>query len=202
MKRTSLQKRVLCHIATTEKPLFSTVVSEPEKEEAPSFLVTGCGLRNLASLQEALQLDEHFKLKQLYNAQEREGEYYSTSSTSSSNIIETELTKSDSSGTQTNASLAESDGSKTKRKLMYLMGLHELDEDEEENVEELEKLPIGLQEPILTTSTAMRNAQRYLRSHNIFKFFEFIIAHMLSALPGMYSKFQEGYKEFLPFYIF
>lgn len=41
-----------------------------------------------------------------------------------------------------------------------------------------------IEEPPKTTE-AMRQAQRYLRVHKIFELFQFLIAHLLSVLPGM-----------------
>lgn len=34
------------------------------------------------------------------------------------------------------------------------------------------------------TSETMRQAQKYLRTHKIFEFYQFLIAHLLSAVPG------------------
>lgn len=35
------------------------------------------------------------------------------------------------------------------------------------------------------TSEAMKHAQRYLRMHKIFELFQFLTAHLLSAVPGL-----------------
>lgn len=77
-----------------------------------------------------------------------------------------------------------------KRKLEYLMGITGVDEFQlPERKPDLEE--IIYEEPfeeILTGATAaMRQAQKYLRMHRIFEFFQFLITHLLSKTPGIYS---------------
>lgn len=73
------------------------------------------------------------------------------------------------------------------QKLQYLMGLEQTDEyqpcDIKKDLEEIiyeEAEP----EPISSASIAMKQAQKYLRVHKIFEFFQFLITHLLSATPG------------------
>lgn len=57
---------------------------------------------------------------------------------------------------------------------------------DEEGFEEVAeaKLKEKVEEEGLEMTEAMRRAQRYLRSHRIFEIFQFLIAHLLGALPG------------------
>lgn len=66
------------------------------------------------------------------------------------------------------------------------MGIAGVPLEEEACSEEWEqrKFQEELEERPPKTTEAMRQAQRYLRSHKIFEFFQFLIAHLLSVLPG------------------
>lgn len=88
-----------------------------------------------------------------------------------------------------------------KRKLEYLMGLTTVDEyptaERKQDLQEIiyeepiEDLPTGV-------SIAMREAQKYLRIHRIFEFYQFLITHLLSASPGKKIHiFDDVYHKFL-----
>lgn len=67
------------------------------------------------------------------------------------------------------------------------MGLEVADEEEGETVEmqQIEEVKKKKRE-FSGTTESMKQAQKYLRVHRIFEFFQFTISHMLSALPGKY----------------
>lgn len=180
-----MQNRLITHIKTEGKPLFDTVLSEPATKAAPSILVTGFGLRNIASLQEALEAEEHLKLKQIYRTQEKG----SITSSDGSKISISTVASSGSSAkragstseTQTDVSLE----SKQKSRIKYLMGLG-ADGEEEACTADLDiaVLQPALEHTEAPMSDAMKRAAKYLRVHKIFEFYQFIIAHLLGAMPG------------------
>ncbi|KAF2897527.1 hypothetical protein ILUMI_08649 [Ignelater luminosus] len=181
----SMQQRLLAHIHMGGKPLFQTVVGEPSPT-TPSMLVTGFGLRNLASLQEALQIEEHNRLKQLYKAQEQQEQSSSSSlgESSSTSFTISQLKTESTTETQTDLTPTAAAEANQKKRLNYLMGLPVADEEEGIRSEHQRLLPESQEEQEITTgSEAMKQAQKYLRVHKIFEFFQFIIAHLLSALP-------------------
>ena len=68
------------------------------------------------------------------------------------------------------------------------MGLRQADEEEEGSEETLKLAQplIDLRENLTGSTEAMRRAQRYLRVHQVFQLFQFLIAHLLSALSGKF----------------
>ncbi|XP_030767176.1 uncharacterized protein LOC115890951 [Sitophilus oryzae] len=83
--------------------------------------------------------------------------------------------------TQTDSSLTDKlHGS--KKQLDYLLGI---DSAAEEELSVKSEYKIGEAESVdafkYSTSKSIRESQQYLRSHRIFEFFQFIVAHLLSA---------------------
>lgn len=76
-----------------------------------------------------------------------------------------------------------------QKQLQYLMKLMPFDEYEEEAVSEPSE-EISVEEVVEENgkTEAMRQAQKYLRVHKIFEFFQFLTSHLLSAAPGSYRK--------------
>lgn len=83
-------------------------------------------------------------------------------------------------------STSKSETTSEKQAIKYLMGLETADEEEGTTAEIAEEVEKKQEEEISYTSESMKQAQKYLRVHRIFEFFQFIIAHMLSALPGKF----------------
>nr|CAI5857232.1 unnamed protein product [Callosobruchus analis] len=158
-----------------------------ELEPSCSMLVTGFGMRNLESLQECLEKEEDKRLLILYKQQQEQAARdaashltVSSSTTSSSSSRGARTIE-----TETELSTVKSDLSGQKMQLEYLMGLQadgeeylgmEVKKREGEAEEETDDF-------IYSTSVSMKNAQKYLRVHRIFDFFQFIIAHLLQAAP-------------------
>lgn len=91
-------------------------------------------------------------------------------------------------------SAPESEKVSSKHALKYLMGLKETDEFENEGIEVKVDIVEEKEVQKLTGATeSMRQAQKYLQVHRIFECFQFIIAHMLSALPGKQRDFVTMY---------
>lgn len=89
--------------------------------------------------------------------------------------------------TETEFSSATSDTSIQQEKVRYLMGL-EAETWEEEAYPQKEEMVRHMftaesDKFIFAQTSTMRSAQQYLRSHRIFDFFQFLIAHILSAAP-------------------
>lgn len=83
----------------------------------------------------------------------------------------------------------ESKGSTVSKRLQYLMGIIGVQAQEEEaSVQEWEppKQAEEVEEQLPQTTEAMKQAQKYLRTHKIFELFQFLIAHLLSAIPGKF----------------
>lgn len=172
----------------------------PSRSVDSTILITGFGLRNLQSLQDALQHDEDKKMKELYMTKSKEScpsqtqtslshgsfsEYYGSMPQSEA-MSQTEPSISSASRT--------SQKSSGLIKLEYLMGI--TTEGEGEGVQEDRVKPLDdilydddqrIVEELTGTTEAMKQAQKYLKSHKIFEFFQFLIANMLSNLPGMYT---------------
>ncbi|KAB0796207.1 hypothetical protein PPYR_10268 [Photinus pyralis] len=190
----AMKKELLDHIGSAGKPLFETITGDISSEPMPSILVTGFGIRNLASLQTALQLDEEERqLRQVYRTDaELQPETHTPSlkSTTSSKSVEVTVHGSEStSETQTESSVSVE---WKEGRLNYLMGLDaEAIEEEQQEAYRVQKEGVRRtvtevameQEAPVGKSVLMRRAQRYLREHKIFEFFQFIVAHLLSALP-------------------
>ncbi|XP_028143583.1 uncharacterized protein LOC114337369 [Diabrotica virgifera virgifera] len=153
------------------------------KKEAPSILVTGFGMRNLQSLQNALD-EESKRLLEIYRRQQKHKAEITCTRTpdvslaSASSSTSTSTTKS----TSTSETVTEAETIGERLKLEYLMGLHQ---DEEEEYLEMEPEPKEDKELsfIYSSSIAMKKAQHYLRVHRIFDFIRFIIAHLLGSAP-------------------
>ncbi|KAK5642289.1 hypothetical protein RI129_008456 [Pyrocoelia pectoralis] len=184
----AMKQELLDHIGSSGKPLFETVTGDGSKEPVPSILVTGFGLRNLASLQRALQLEEEQKLlQQVYRTDEELSPISSSapslksSSTSSSKSVEITVHESESDTSETQTEPPYQPDDVKEQRLNYLMGL-EADEEYQESKEEEVEVQTEREVP-LGKSVLMRRAQKYLREHKIFEFFQYIIAHLLSALP-------------------
>ncbi|KAJ8945972.1 hypothetical protein NQ314_009004 [Rhamnusium bicolor] len=163
-----------------DEPLFADVLTLDDRMYAEktsieqSILVTGFGIRNLQSLQNALQEEEEKRLLELYKYQREESRTTISSTVSSK-------TTSKSAETETDMPAVKSDMSVQKQKLEYLLGIET--EAEEEYLGQIEPLEEAEDQFIYSASVSMKTAQRYLRTHRIFDFFQFIIAHLLSASP-------------------
>ncbi|KAF5294944.1 hypothetical protein FQR65_LT10657 [Abscondita terminalis] len=173
----SLQEKVCDHIRCQSRPLFETVT--PSSIEEPSILVTGFGLRNISSLEEALRVQEEERLRKIYVCDEFE-------SGTEQSLVTDSYVKSDTSETQTQTFYSED------QRLYYLMGLQEGEEAVEYEEEEVKKFELESGEEPTMLSKKMTKAQKYLRVHRIFEFFQFIAAHLLSALPDNPIEFIAG----------
>ncbi|XP_025831995.1 uncharacterized protein LOC108740725 isoform X2 [Agrilus planipennis] len=175
------EKILLQQLRSRSSPLFCTIAQQgiPDIQKSPftpDMLITGFGLRNLSSMQQALLA------QRMGDKESVEEEYYgSITDFDKSTSSQTEITLTSS------ASTVEIE--QKKKKLEYFMGITAtMDEAEEEKAEEevskyvqFEEVP---SEEIFTGDTeSMRQAQKYLRVHRIFEFFQFLIAHLLSAIP-------------------
>ncbi|XP_072377478.1 uncharacterized protein [Diabrotica undecimpunctata] len=153
------------------------------KKESPSILVTGFGMRNLQSLQNALD-DESKRLQEIYRRQQKQKAEISCTRTPDVSLASASIStlSSTSKSTSTSETITEAEIVGERLKLEYLMGLHQ---DEEEEYFETELEPKGEKELsfIYSSSTAMKKAQHYLRVHRIFDFIRFIIAHLLGSAP-------------------
>nr|CAH7756881.1 unnamed protein product [Callosobruchus chinensis] len=155
-------------------------------EASCSMLVTGFGMRNLESLQECLEREENKRLLILYKQQQEQAARDAASHlTISSSTTSSSTRGSRTIETETELSTVKSDLSGQKIQLEYLMGLQaggeeyfgtEVEKREDEEQEETADF-------IYSTSVSMKNAQKYLRVHRIFDFFQFIIAHLVQATP-------------------
>ncbi|KAJ8957405.1 hypothetical protein NQ318_004885 [Aromia moschata] len=151
-----------------DEPLFSEVLTldhdqkdvnvDLQSTDEPSILVTGFGIRNLESLQNALREDQR----------------------RSSGGLSTSYSKR-SSETETERSSITTDTSAQRLQLQYLLGLDA--ETEEEHLEEALAEEVEEEEYVYSASKSIKAAQKYLRVHRIFDFFQVIIAHLLSAMP-------------------
>lgn len=186
-------------------PLFATVVGSPAGATAvnsadSSILITGFGLRNLKSLEDALQKDEEKKMRELYMMKSSPlqiqtpvrshgsfSEYYGSEMGQSEAMSQTEL-----SSTSTASRTSQKSFGQQKR-LEYLLGITTEGEGEEQEeavknkLDEIVYEEQGTEEELTGTTEAMKQAQKYLKSHKIFEFFQFLIANMLSNLPGIYG---------------
>lgn len=171
--------------------------TKPIRSPHSDILITGFGLRNLQSLQDALQQDEEKRMRQLYMTKSQESclsqteahdmsraswsEYYGSAGHSEA-VSQTELSSSMSTASQKSFG--------QRKRLEYLMGIIAEGEEAGEQAEKqtlddiiYEEEEKGVEEQTGTTA-AMKQAQKYLKSHKIFEFFQFLIANMLSNLPG------------------
>ncbi|KAK4876674.1 hypothetical protein RN001_009180 [Aquatica leii] len=176
----SVQQTVYNHIKSNTKPLFHTVA--PDSIEEPSILVTGFGLRNISSLEDALRIQEQRRAKQIYKPDEHIVEDTITPCQSLETLKSTEIKDSDSSETQTESLYSEKTG---QDQLCFLMGLEaEKEVEAETEAEEYEEtIDLSSKTDTKGASKKMKKAQKYLRIHRIFDLFQFITAHLLSALP-------------------
>lgn len=83
--------------------------------------------------------------------------------------------------TETETESLSSATSGNKRQLEYLMGLTTVEEEQIDVVEVKQDVPQA--EFKYSTSASMMKAQKYLRHHRIFDFFQFIITHLLGKQP-------------------
>ncbi|XP_057654054.1 uncharacterized protein LOC130892595 isoform X2 [Diorhabda carinulata] len=174
--------------------LFSTVVTVGSydklvevKKEVPSILVTGFGMRNLTSLQNALE-EENKRIKELYQRQQKlrqtDTKLDVSTKTPSRIVSKSSISTTESSKTRIKTSTEtltdKTDIVPNKFNLQYLMECEEEDEfvetEKETGVEKKDSF-------VYSNSTTMRKAQHYLRVHRIFDFFQFIIAQLLGAAP-------------------
>lgn len=164
---------------------FQTALIEEQakarKAMEESMLVTGFGMRNVESLQRALLEDEQRRLLllQKYGKDNEKDQFECLSISDLSSKTTTKSSVSEI-GSQADASKSFS--------LQYLMGLGMAAEEEDavdKGVKFSPEIPPleGEADDITGTTIAMRKAQKFLRSHKIFEFFQFLIAHLLSALP-------------------
>ncbi|KAJ8923146.1 hypothetical protein NQ315_001700 [Exocentrus adspersus] len=196
-KQTTLEEYKQKHLK--EEPLFSDIltlekeevcIEKPSKDPNESILVTGFGIRNLKSLQDALKLDERKRLYELYKIRKTDSaRESSTTSSSVKDAVSPVPSSKRSIQTETDTASTASSVSTQQQKLRYLMGL------EQEKVEEEESYPLEqdlVREMLMKQSednflfsdkTSTKAAQSYLRTHRIFDFFQFIITHLLSAAP-------------------
>lgn len=147
-------------------------VQEVKEDDKGSILITGFGMRNLKSLQDLLAAEE----KRLYELYLREQEMLARQAKRSPETTPPTSKKSDDKVSETMTDK----GSVGDVRLQYLMGL------EEQATEEFapEEHVYGPREDFeYSTSVCMRKAQKYLRAHRIFDFFQFIIAQLLSSTP-------------------
>ncbi|KAJ8935280.1 hypothetical protein NQ314_012904, partial [Rhamnusium bicolor] len=120
-----------------DEPLFADVLTLDDRMYAEktsieqSILVTGFGIRNLQSLQNALQEEEEKRLLELYKYQREESRTTISSTVSSK-------TTSKSAETETDMPAVKSDMSVQKQKLEYLLGIET--EAEEEYLGQIEPL--------------------------------------------------------------
>ncbi|XP_045462180.1 uncharacterized protein LOC123672209 isoform X2 [Harmonia axyridis] len=162
----------------TKEPLFKSIYTsdsftdllpDEKAEKLASILVSGFGLKNLQQLQEALQADEVVKSKKTEAEQ-----FPCICSEESSEKSEPLLPP-----MPPQYSLEE--------RMRYLLKLEEYVELEGEmgsiptpTVEE-EAAAEAPHEP--ETRSPMDKAKRYLREHKVFQFFQFLVSHLLSAVP-------------------
>ncbi|CAH1116002.1 unnamed protein product [Phaedon cochleariae] len=186
-KRGTIEKTTLFSKTMT---LDSAEVLFEKKSEEPSILVTGFGLRNLRSLQDALEEDEQKRLLELYKYQKpiveehvlKEEADTLKHSISSGSSTTTRDISTKSAETETELTTAHSDISGQKLQLHYLMGLQH--QAIEEHTEESPYQSRDQPDFVYSNSIPMQQAQRYLRVHRIFDFFQFITAHLLGSLPA------------------
>ncbi|KAG5895793.1 hypothetical protein JTB14_029209 [Gonioctena quinquepunctata] len=181
------------NISIRDSPLFPTAVTLDSKDALveqkadDSFLVTGFGMRNWRSLYDALQRGERSRLEELYRKKKlEEAELKAAEMRSQASFMSFEKSveiESTSTETETSSLITDSNISEQKLQLEYLMGLETLDVEEETG--DIQKEEKEKEEELFnySTSAPMRNAQKYLRVHRIFDFFQFITAHLLGACP-------------------
>ncbi|KAF7272082.1 hypothetical protein GWI33_015101 [Rhynchophorus ferrugineus] len=160
-----------------------------------SILVTGFGMRNVDSFQRLIEMSHEerrkWELRKLWRDQSvklsisRDEERRLkaeelpatdtslTSSSSASRISSDSLTQTEST---TNLKVLGS----SKKYLDYLLGLQEGAEEDVGVIKEKKSEP-EIEEFKYSTSKSICEAQKYLRNHRIFEFFQFIIAHLLSS---------------------
>lgn len=186
----------------SQNPLFAQIVdtesiSRGSSSIDTSILVTGFGLRNTKSLQDALRKAAEKKrlLEQKRIAEAAASEEGSehlgdqTDDDKSSIQYGLALTHSDKSSSISLPSLKSSEQRRQLEYLRKIMGCigeeaGEFKDEEKLVTEQREFLADIVEEASIDATEAMRQAQKYLRTHKIFEFFQFLIAHLLSKLPG------------------
>ncbi|XP_050294088.1 uncharacterized protein LOC126734485 [Anthonomus grandis grandis] len=172
----------------------STVKDEPSRDA--SILISGFGMRNVASFQQLIKMsheerrkwelkklwrDEHGKTRRSKEEEElllaSARSTKTETSTSTDSRSRTSKTSSDSL-TQTDATIRKN--RPELKHLDYLLGLETEVEEEPKPFPEIEEE--GATDYFKYSSKkSVKEAQKYLRIHRIFECFQFIIAHMLSA---------------------
>lgn len=147
--------------------------------------------RRASSLQKAI--DQNDIMAQLYLDSAVEVEEASTveaslrtASITATSVTETERFTDSKSQTES-TSRTDSRGGSARKRLRYLMGIPSDGEHEGEGQDsrnEIEEIVVD-EEPLSGETAAMKHAQRYLRIHRIFEFYQYLVAHLLSAIPGM-----------------
>lgn len=206
--RTSLRTSKVCPttggICPTKAAMMSNTETSPSyisdwssvydgsRRSYSSLLIKPFIFRRASSLQEAVATNDK-KLAELFlnkmtieTAVEETQTRPSTYQKSSTSTLSEQYVDSRS---QTDASdTTKSSTSSTKKALNYLIGISPASEDQEEeqqeSPEEVERVLIDERDDICGETEAMKQAQRYLRVHRIFEFYQFLVAHLLSALPG------------------
>lgn len=199
-----LEEHILSH-----NPLFTRVCDTESRSRGSgsidtSILVTGFGLRNTKSLEDALR--KAAEKKRLLE-QERIAAATGRTSEEGSECFQ-EQSEDDKSSIQYDVAVSHSDksssvslpslrSSEQRRQLDYLrkiMGcagesVGEFKEEEKMIFEERQFLADIMEESCTEVTEAMRQARKYLRTHKIFEFFQFLIAHLLSKVPGKLKQY-------------
>lgn len=163
----------------TREPLFKTIYTsdsftdllpDEKAEKLASILVSGFGLKNLQQLQEALESDNIVKSKKT------EAEQFpcicSEESSEKSETLPPPMAPQYS----------------IEERVRYLLQLEEYIELEGE-MGSIPPPPVKREAPIENlgeqeSRSPMDKAKKYLRDHKIFQFFQFLVSHLLSAVPG------------------
>ncbi|KAI4470405.1 ef-hand calcium-binding domain-containing protein 10 [Holotrichia oblita] len=173
-----------------------------------SLLVKPFIFRRASSLQEAVaandkKLAELFLNKMAIDTTVEEAQTRPSTCQRSSTPASTSSERYVDSKSQTDVSDITSHTESTKKTLNYLMGIsdarEEQDEEQQESSEDVEKVLIDDREDVCGETEAMKQAQRYLRVHRIFEFYQFLVAHLLSAVPvalfNLMDRMRTGYIE-------
>lgn len=183
LERKIILEKISCFFYS-QADLFQKVLhsQEPEANKFDSLVeleTTKKELRSMSALYQALASDKRKKLEKLYSIKKP--------------IDRNKWKKLNSSSQTDTCSCTHSTYSsdESKKKLEYLMGIESVDEGVVfETKPDLEE--IIYEEPsdedYTGTTEAMRQAQKYLRTHKIFQFYQFLITHLLSACPGRILK--------------
>lgn len=169
----------------SQADLFQKVIHSQEPETAvieqsvERIEINKKDLRSKSVLYEALASDRRKHLEKLYSIKK---------------VDRGAWRKLDSSSQTDSCSCTHSttySSNESKKKLEYLLGIECGDEDEATLPTRPDLEQIVYEEPAdedyTGTTEAMRQAQKYLRTHKIFQFYQFLITHLLSACPGEWN---------------